>query len=170
MLFAVACYDEYMPYDRLDADVNMMKETGINVARIAESTWSTWSRAKACMDSSHIDRVLSATDKAGIRVVIGTPTYAAPVWLVKKYPAILAPTPQGQYKFGRRQNRDITNADFRRHAETVIRKLMQHLLDHPAVIGYQVDNETKAYKTSGANVQARFVDYLKPNIPRLAGV
>ena len=41
VLFGAAYYDEYMPYDRIDKDVEMMKETGINVVRIAESTWST---------------------------------------------------------------------------------------------------------------------------------
>jgi beta-galactosidase len=33
LLFGVAYYDEYMPYDRLDKDISMMKETGINVVR-----------------------------------------------------------------------------------------------------------------------------------------
>jgi beta-galactosidase GanA len=33
--------------------------------------------------------------------------------------------------------------------------------DNPAVIGYQLDNETKAYQTSGPNVQAAFVEHMK---------
>ena len=41
LLYGVAYYDEYMPYERLDKDIEMMKAAGINVARIAESTWST---------------------------------------------------------------------------------------------------------------------------------
>jgi len=41
LLFGVAYYDEYMPYDRLDKDIAMMKTAGINIVRIAESTWST---------------------------------------------------------------------------------------------------------------------------------
>lgn len=38
LLYGVAYYDEYMPYERLDKDIQMMKEAGINVVRIAEST------------------------------------------------------------------------------------------------------------------------------------
>ena len=38
LLFGVAYYDEYMPYDRLAQDVEMMKKAGINTVRIAEST------------------------------------------------------------------------------------------------------------------------------------
>ena len=41
LLYGAAYYDEYMPYDRLDKDVEMMKKAGINTVRIAESTWST---------------------------------------------------------------------------------------------------------------------------------
>ncbi|WP_263458508.1 beta-galactosidase [Brenneria tiliae] len=168
LLYGVAYYDEYMPYDRLDADIKMMKEAGINVVRIAESTWSSLEVEEGVFNFSHIDRVLNAMGKAGIKVIVGTPTYAVPSWLVKKYPDILAVTPQGQYKFGPRQNMDITNPDFRRHAENVIRKLMQHVKDHPAVIGYQVDNETKHYDSSGPNVQAMFVKHLQRKFPDIA--
>ena len=161
LLYGVAYYDEYMPYDRLEKDVKMMKETGINVVRIAESTWSTVEPQDGVFDFTHIDRVLDAMHKGGIRVIVGTPTYAVPTWLVKKYPAILATTPTGQNKYGMRQNMDIANTDFRFHAERVIRKIMEHVKDHPAIIGYQVDNETKHYHTSGDNVQQLFVEYMK---------
>ena len=37
LLYGVAYYDEYIPADRLEQGVRMMKEAGINVVRIAES-------------------------------------------------------------------------------------------------------------------------------------
>jgi beta-galactosidase len=49
----------------------------------------------------------------------------------------------------------------------VIVKLIEHVKDHPAVIGYQVDNETKAYFTSGPNVQAAFVASMRKKFPDL---
>jgi len=167
LLYGVAYYDEYMPYDRLDKDVKMMKDAGINVVRIAESTWSTVEPQEGVYDFSHIDRVLDAMYKAGIRVIIGTPTYAIPTWLAKKYPDILATTSIGPNPYGTRQNMDITNEDFRRYAEKVIRKIMEHVKDHPAIIGYQVDNETKHYNTSGKNVQKLFVQYMKDKFKSL---
>jgi beta-galactosidase len=167
LLFGVAYYDEYMPYDRLEKDVKMMQETGINVVRIAESTWSTVEPQDNIFDFSHIDRVLNALHKAGIKVIIGTPTYAIPTWLAKKYPSVLVTTPQGQRQYGARQNMDITNVHFRFHAERVIRKIMEHVKDHPAIMGYQVDNETKAYQTSSDNVQKQFVQYMKDKFKTL---
>ncbi|WP_435354810.1 beta-galactosidase [Emticicia sp. SJ17W-69] len=170
LLFGVAYYDEYMPYERLEKDVAMMKESGINFVRIAESTWSTVEPQDNVFDFHHIDRGLDAMHKAGIKVIIGTPTYAVPTWLVKKYPAILVTTPQGQRQYGARQNMDITNVNFRFHAERVIRKIMEHVKNHPAIIGYQVDNETKSYQTSGENVQKAFVQYMKTKYKTLDNI
>ncbi|WDF77163.1 beta-galactosidase [Mucilaginibacter sp. KACC 22773] len=160
LLYGVAYYDEYMPYDRLDKDVQMMKEAGINVVRIAESTWSTLEPQEGVFDFKHIDRVLDAMHKAGIKVIIGTPTYAVPTWLVRKYPDVLAITSRGPNQYGPRQNMDISNKDFLDHAERVIRKLLEHVKDQPAIIGYQIDNETKAYNTAGPQVQKKFVSYM----------
>ena len=42
VLYGVAYYPEYMPYDRLDKDVEMMQKAGITVVRVGESTWSSW--------------------------------------------------------------------------------------------------------------------------------
>jgi beta-galactosidase len=161
LLFGAAYYDEYMPYDRLEKDVAMMKETGINVVRIAESTWGTVEPQDNVFDFTQIDRVLDAMYKGGIKVIIGTPTYAIPTWLAKKYPDVLVTTPQGQRQYGARQNMDITNTHFLLSAERVIRKIMEHVKNHPAIIGYQVDNETKSYGTAGTNVQQAFVKYVK---------
>ena len=75
LLFGAAYYDEYMPYDRLQQDVAMMKKAGINTVRIAESTWSTCEPQEGTFDFSHVERVMDTMEEAGINVIIGTPTY-----------------------------------------------------------------------------------------------
>ena len=167
ILYGAAYYEEYEPTDRLDDDVRMMKATGITVVRIAESTWGTLEPREGVFDFSHVDRVLNAMDKAGIKVIVGTPTYAVPTWLAREHPDVLAVTPAGQAEYGRRQNMDITNAHFRAAAERVIVALVDHVKDHPSVIGYQLDNETKSYDTSGPNVQAAFVAHMRERFPDL---
>ena len=100
-------------------------------------------------------------------MIIGTPTYAIPTWFAREHPDVLAITPNGQNRYGARQNMDISNSNFRFYAERIIRKLVDHVKDHPAVIGYQVDNETKPYNTSGPEVQKLFVQYMKAKFPSL---
>ena len=161
LLYGAAYYDEYMPYDRLDKDVEMMKKAGINVVRIAESTWSTCEPQEGVFDFSHVERVMDAMEEAGISVIIGTPTYAIPTWMVKSYPDVLATTVNGRGIYGARQIMDITHPVYRFYAERVIRELMKCSAHRKCVIGFQIDNETKYYGTAGKNVQEKFIKYLR---------
>ncbi|MFP4017293.1 MAG: beta-galactosidase, partial [Halanaerobiales bacterium] len=123
LLYGAAYYDEYMPYDRLEEDIKMMKEAGINVVRIAESTWSTLEPQNGDFNFYHIDRVLKAMHEAEIVVIVGTPTYAVPTWMVRQHPDVLATTAEGKNEYGPRQNMDITNPTYLFYAERVIRML-----------------------------------------------
>ncbi len=161
LLFGAAYYDEYMPYERLDKDVEMMKKAGINIVRIAESTWSTCEPQEGVFDFSHVERVMNAMEQAGIHVIIGTPTYAVPTWMVKSHPDVLAETVKGRGIYGPRQIMDITHPVYRFYAERVIRRLMECTAHRTCVIGFQLDNETKHYGTAGRNVQEQFVKYLR---------
>lgn len=167
LYYGVAYYDEYMPEERLEKDIALMLETGINVVRIAESTWSTLEPQEGVFNFYHIDRVLNAMHKAGIAVIIGTPTYAIPAWLAAKHPEVMVTTVAGTQKYGPRQIMDIVNPTFRRYAEKIIRTLMQHVQHHPAIIGWQLDNETKHYDNIGPYMQDGFVRSLKERYPDL---
>lgn len=161
ILFGSAYYLEYMPEDRLEKDVAMMKKIGMNTVRIAESTWSTLERREGEFDFSFIDRVLEIAERENLWVIIGTPTYAIPSWLEKKCSDVMVFDGEKRAKYGRRQIMDITNPVFLHHAENVIRRLMEHVKDHGRVIGYQIDNETKHYGVCTEKVQQGFVEYLK---------
>ena len=161
LLYGAAYYDEYMPYDRLDKDVEMMKKAGINTVRIAESTWSTCEPQAGEFDFSHVERVMDAMEEAGINVIIGTPTYAVPTWMVKANPDVLAETVKGRGIYGARQIMDITHPVYLFYAERVIRELMKCTAHRKCVIGFQLDNETKYYGTAGKNVQEQFVKYIR---------
>lgn len=161
LLYGAAYYDEYMPYDRLDKDVEMMKKAGINTVRIAESTWSTCEPQPGVFDFSHVERVMDAMEEAGINVIIGTPTYAVPTWMVKAHQDVLAETVRGRGIYGARQIMDITHPVYLFYAERVIRELMKLTAHRKCVIGFQLDNETKYYGTAGKNVQEQFVKYIR---------
>lgn len=158
--FGAAYYDEYMPVSRVDEDMRMMKEAGMNVIRIAESTWSTWEPRDGEFDFTSLHRMLAGAKKYGISVIVGTPTYAIPPWMVRKYPDILADTHSGPSRYGHRQNMDITHPGYRFHCERIIRKLMEQVQPYDHVIGFQLDNETKPYDTCGERAQGMFRQWL----------
>lgn len=161
LIFGAAYYPEYMPYDRIGEDLDMMKAAGMNTIRIAESTWSTLEPEAGKFDFSYIDRTLEAAAARDMQVIIGTPTYAIPAWLVGKVPEVMAEKKTGRAAYGHRQLMDITNPEFLFYAERVIRKLIGHTAAHSAVIGFQIDNETKHYHGFSETVQKGFAEYLK---------
>ena len=161
-LYGAAFYEEYMPEDRLEKDVQLMERAGINVVRVGESTWSLWEPEDGRFEFAWMDRIVERLARAHIRVIMGTPTYSIPPWMFKEHPEILVTRLDGQRAtYGLRQNMDITNPAFLRYAERVIRKIAEHYRNNPAVIGYQIDNETSSNETAGPNVQAGFIRYLQ---------
>jgi beta-galactosidase len=178
VLYGVAYYPEYMPYDRLDKDVDLMKRAGITVVRVGESTWSTWEPRDGDFQFAWMQRILDSLHTAGIKVILGTPTYSIPTWLYKEHPEIVIthnstsppladpyfatyPSPEAPGYYGPRQNYDFLNPYFRQHAERVIREIVSHFKDHPAVIGYQIDNETFPTGASSPYMNAAFLERLK---------
>lgn len=165
LLLGAAYYNEYMPYERIDEDLELMKKLGFNTIRIGESAWSTWEPKDGEFDFSKLTDVLEAATRHDMKVIVGTPTYAVPAWLVRKYPDIMSITKNGQLLYGGRQSFDITNEHYRYHCNRIIRKMMQAVCDYDCIIGYQIDNETKAADTSGPDVQALFVEKLRAEYP-----
>jgi beta-galactosidase len=162
VLFGAAYYHEYQPYDRLKTDLDLMAEARFSVIRVGESVWSTWEPENGRFDLDWLSPILDGAHERGIGVILGTPTYAVPPWLVRLYPEIAGERQTGQrIPWGARQEVDFTHPAFLFHAERVIRKIVPHYAGHPAVIGFQVDNEPGLELFHNHGVFQRFVDHLR---------
>ncbi|PWD51358.1 beta-galactosidase [Serinibacter arcticus] len=160
--FGAAYYLEYQRDPQLDRDLDLMVEAGFTVIRVGESVWSTWEPEDGVFDLDWLQPVLDAAHARGIGVILGTPTYAVPMWLARKYPEIGGERRTGQkIGWGTRQEADFSHAAFRFHAERVVRKVVGRYADHPAVIGFQVDNEPGNELFHNHSVFQRFVDELR---------
>ena len=165
LIFGAAYYLEYAPEERLEKDLALMREAGINTVRIAESTWSVEEPRCGEFDFSRVTRVIEAASRYGIRVIVGTPTYALPKWLYDLEPEILGGNP-----YGPRQNMDITHPTYRFYAERIIRRLVSLTAGFPNVIGFQIDNETKHYGVNNERVREGFRDWLKKRFGSIEAV
>ena len=162
VLFGAAYYNEYQPYERLKTDLDLMADAAFTVIRVGESVWSTWEPENGRFELDWLEPVLDGAHERGISVILGTPTYAVPPWLVRLYPEITGERATGQrIGWGARQEVDFTHAAFRFHAERVIRKIIERYAGHPAVIGFQVDNEPGNELFHNHAVFQRFVDDLR---------
>ena len=61
---------------------------------MGESTWSLWEPEDGHFEYAWMDHIVDAMGKAGIKVILGTPTYSIPAWMAHQHPEILA-TPLG---------------------------------------------------------------------------
>ncbi|HLY42496.1 MAG TPA: beta-galactosidase [Terracidiphilus sp.] len=172
VLYGAAYYNEYMPGDqeaRLVKDIELMKAGGLNVVRMGESTWSLWEPEDGEFEYAWMDRIVDAMGKAGIKVILGTPTYSIPAWMAHQHPEILADRiPPGQFggqpvpsAYGLRQNMDTDSPAYRFYAERLIRHIVAHYKDNPNVIGWQLDNETSSYEADNPDVFIGFQHYLE---------
>ena len=162
VLFGAAYYAEYQPEGTLERDLDLMAEAGFTVIRVGESVWSTWEPREGEFELDWLHPVLDAAYARGIGVVLGTPTYAVPMWLARRHPEIEAEVETGRRTgWGGRQEMDQSHPTYRFYAERVARKVVERYAKHPAVIGFQVDNEPGLMVPRNEHVFQGFVEWLK---------
>ncbi|MGI5191760.1 beta-galactosidase [Promicromonospora sp. CA-289599] len=167
VLFGAAYYYEYHRPEQqragqLERDLDLMVEAGFTVIRVGESVWSTWEPENGRFDLDWLQPVLDGAHERGIKVILGTPTYAVPMWLARLYPEINVVRADGKAMgWGARQEIDYAHPAFLFHAERIIRAVVARYAQHPAVVGYQVDNEPGNEIFHNRQVFERFVDHLR---------
>jgi beta-galactosidase len=160
--FGAAYYPEYQRTPDLGRDFRLMREAGFTVIRVGESVWSTWEPEEGRFDLDWLEPTLDAAAANGIGVILGTPTYAVPMWLARRHPEIVAaPASGARLQWGSRQEMDFTHGAYRFYAERVIRKVIGRYAKHPSLIGFQVDNEPGLRLLYNDAVFEQFKDWLR---------
>lgn len=140
--FGVDYYPEHWPEERWPEDARLMAEAGINVVRLAEFAWSFLEPQPGCFDFDWLDRAIAILHGQGIQVVLGTPTASAPPWVMAMFPDSYKVNEDGHRRtYGNRCEFCPTHAGYRERGRMVTRAMAEHYADHPAVIGWQIDNE-----------------------------
>ena len=67
VLYGVAYYAEYQPYDRLERDLDLMAAADLTVIRVGESVWSTWEPEDGRFELDWLQPVIDGAHARGIR-------------------------------------------------------------------------------------------------------
>lgn len=162
VLFGAAYYPEYQVADTVDRDLDLMKAAGVTVIRVGESVWSTWEPRPGEFELEWLLPTLDKAHERGITVVLGTPTYAIPPWLQQAHPELAIELESGRRMgWGSRQEMDQSHPTYRWYAERVTRQVVGRYADHPAIVGFQVDNEPGLYLVHNESTFRSFVDWLR---------
>jgi len=135
-------YPEQWPEARWDADLALMRRANFTVVRVGEFAWSRLEPSDGRFDFVWLDRAIAAAARHGIRVVIGTPTAAPPIWLTEAYSDVLRVNEDGSVEgHGERRQFSFASATYRRYAARIAGELARRYGRNPAVVGWQIDNE-----------------------------
>jgi len=140
--FGVDYFPEHWPEDRWPEDARLMAEAGFNVVRLAEFAWAKMEPQEEQYDFDWLDRAIAILASHDIQVVLGTPTASPPPWLMAQGPELFRVREDGQrVTFGNRREYCPSNPVYHEYTRRIVAQMAEHYANHPAVIGWQIDNE-----------------------------
>ena len=151
MYFGVDYYPEHwvFPYGGTaenpeavwEQDAVLMAKAGVNVVRIGEFSWGICEPEEGKYDFLWLRRVMDIMAHHDIKVILGTPTAAPPIWLAKKHPEILPLDENGVVKHeGTRRAICLSSDTFWDYSKRIVTHMAEALGDHPQLIAWQIDN------------------------------
>jgi len=122
----VCYYPEHWPEDRWETDAAQMVANGLSWVRIGEFAWSLMEPTPGTFDWAWLDRAIDVLGKAGLKVILGTPTATPPRWMIDKLPDMLPVDANGATrKFGSRRHYDFSHLGFREEARRIARLMAE---------------------------------------------
>jgi beta-galactosidase len=137
-----AYYPEQWPRERWRIDAKLMAEAGLSFARLGEFAWARLEPRPGELDLDWLDEVVEILARAGLDVILGTPTAAPPTWLIEQHPEILPVRMDGRVQpFGNRRHYCPNRPAFRAATERIVGALADRFGDDERVSAWQIDNE-----------------------------
>lgn len=164
MIFGSYYYPEQWNPSQWERDLKNMSEIGINFTHFAEFAWAELEPEEGKYNFEWLDKSIALAEKYGLKVVLCTPSPTPPVWLTEKHPDVLIANEMGvSIQHGRRQHASWSSAVYRDYVSNIVTRLAKRYGNHPAVIGWQIDNEPGHYGKMdySDNAQKQFRIWLK---------
>ncbi|HVU27278.1 MAG TPA: beta-galactosidase [Verrucomicrobiae bacterium] len=131
-----------------ERDAALMAKAGINVVRIGEFSWGLCEPAEGKYDFLWLRRVMDIMAQHSIKVVLGTPTAAPPIWLTRKHLEILPLDEHGLPKHeGTRRAVCLASDVFWDYSKRIVTAMAEALSDHPQLIAWQIDSGIGGHQT-----------------------
>jgi beta-galactosidase len=164
-MLGVCYYPEHWPEAWWEDDARRMRELDITYVRVGEFAWSRLEPERGRFDWGWLDRAMDVLGRAGLKVVLGTPTATPPKWLVDAHPEILPVDAQARPRgFGSRRHYSFSAPAWLEASDRIVEAVASRYGEHPALVGWQTDNEYGCHDTVlswGAADLAAFRDWLR---------
>lgn len=141
ILQGAAYYPDHWPEADWPADLDRIAAAGIRVIRFGEFSWSWFQPTPGRFTWGPYDRFVDLVAQRGLKLCLCTRTATLPPWLLHKYPDCRQMNQHGHYSLAARRNWCWNHRASRSRAATAILALARRYGAHPAVWGWQIDNE-----------------------------
>lgn len=139
-------YPEAWPKDQWQRDLTNMAKMGFEFTHIGEFAWAYMEPEEGRYTLGWIDTVLNLAQAQGLKVILCTPSPAPPAWLSTNYPDILMQNADGiTMRHQGRTHGSWSSTRFKNHTQRIVEQLAKRFGNHPAVWGWQIDNEPSHY-------------------------
>jgi beta-galactosidase len=173
-LLGVDYYPEHWPESRWRIDARLMRDAGLTVVRLAEFAWTQLEPEEGEYAWGWLDSAVETIAAEGLEIVLCTPTATPPAWLIQQHPDILPVDAQGHRRhFGSRRHYCSNNIVYHRYSQQIVTDLSTRYQKHPAIIGWQIDNEFGCHDTARCYCErcvTAFRDWLQRKYGSLAAL
>jgi beta-galactosidase len=118
-----------------------IKKSGLDCVRFGEFSWAWFEPEDGRFDFSAYDAFMDTADACGLKLILCTPTAAPPEWLLRAWGDARMIDSAGRPHDGGRHMACLFHPEYLRLSERAIRALAERYKDHPALAGWQIDNE-----------------------------
>lgn len=126
MTFGVYYYPKQWPEKEWKRDFQGMARLGFDFTHMAEFSWTYLEPEQGKFDFTWLDHAIELAHEAGLRVILGTPSAAPPVWM-NRYPEVYRVDAQGQrHQFGIRAENSLANPTYQKFVRQIVTAMAKH--------------------------------------------
>ena len=128
-------YPEHWPKEVWADDARRMADAGLTWVRIGEFAWKRLEPSEGEFEFEWLDEAIDILGRAGLKVVLGTPTATPPKWVLDKYPDMLAVDTEGRLRrFGSRRHYCFSHQGYIEQCRDIVTRLAQRYGGNPYVL------------------------------------
>lgn len=147
-LYGASVYPELQTWEESLRMLDDFEKAHITVLRVGESAWGNLEPQPGQYEFAWLRRFLDEMHRRGLKAILGTNSYIAPQWLLVQHPEARMELLPGQPVNPLvRKAASIHHPAYRKAVRAFLTAFAGAFKDHPAVIGWQLDNEIDALAT-----------------------
>ncbi|HVA00542.1 MAG TPA: beta-galactosidase, partial [Terriglobia bacterium] len=141
-LYGASVYPELQTREEWNKMLDLFQRAHMNVVRVSESSWGNLETAPGEFNFVWLRNFLADLAGRKMQGFLGTSTFIPPQWVVGKHPeTLLQPSPGYLGDPMSRKSPCLNHSLYRQACRRYVAAMGSAFKDHPAVIGWQLDNE-----------------------------